>query len=144
MATENIMSGTRTNAYLSDGTLRYRPANEGTAERWLFVDDKGVIKSATAQLLAGKADINARACGVDVASALVPVSLQLANWAQKIVFLDQQSYTSFAEVFQGYETDLLSAQAKSITVDLPNTYFYMQYDLVNALKEALPELANNA
>jgi predicted protein tyrosine phosphatase len=144
MSIDNIMSGTRTNAYLSDGTLRYRPANEGTAERWLFVDDKGVIKSATAQLLAGNVNINARACGVDVQSALVPVSLQLANWAQKIVFLDPQSYDSFAEVFQDYQLDLLSAQAKSITVDLPNTYFYMQYDLVNALKQAMPELTTNA
>ena len=144
MSIDNIMSWSRTNAYLSDGTLRYRPANEGTAERWLFVDDKGVIKSATAQLLAGNVNINARACGVDVQSALVPVSLQLANWAQKIVFLDQQSYDSFAEIFQDYQLDLLSAQAKSITVDLPNTYFYMQYDLVNALKQAMPELTTNA
>jgi predicted protein tyrosine phosphatase len=143
MATENIMSGIRNNAYLSDGTLRYRPANEGTAERWLFVDDKGVVKSATAQLLAGNVSINARACGVNVKSALIPVSLQLANWAQKIVFLDQQSYDDFAEVFKDYRVDLLSAQAKSITLDLPNTYFYMQYDLVNALKAALPELSSN-
>jgi len=144
MAIENIMSWSRSNAYLSDGTLRYRPANEGTAERWLFVDDKGVVKSATAQLLAATANINARACGVDVQSALIPVSLQLANWAQKIVFLDQQSYDSFAEVFKDYRTDLLSAQAKSVTLDLPNTYFYMQFDLVNALKQGLPELTNNA
>jgi predicted protein tyrosine phosphatase len=144
MATENIMSGTRSNAYLSDGTLRYRPANEGTAQRWLFVDDKGVIKSATAQLLAGKVDINARACGVDIPSALVPVSLQLANWAQKIVFLDQQSYDAFAEVFKDYQVDVRSAQAKSVTVDLDNTYFYMQYDLINLLKQALPELVPNA
>ena len=143
MATENIMSGIRTNVYLSDGTLRYRPANEGTAARWLFVDDRGVIKSATAQLLAGNVNINARACGAEVQSALIPASLQLANWAQKIVFLDQQSYDDFAVLFQDYQLDLLSAQAKSVTLDLPNTYFYMQNDLVNALKASLPELANN-
>lgn len=144
MATEIIMSGTRTNVYLSDGTLRYRPADEGTASRWLFVDNKGVVKSATAQVLAGIAGINARACGVDINSALIPVSLQLANWAQKIVFLDQQSYDAFAAVFQDYRLDLLSAQAKSVTLDLPNTYFYMQYDLINALKAGLPELTTNA
>jgi predicted protein tyrosine phosphatase len=143
MATENIMSGVRNNAYLSDGTLRYRPADEGTATRLLFVDDKGVVKSATAQLLAGNMNINARACGVNIQSALIPVSLQLANWAQKIVFLDQQSYDDFAELFKDYRLDLLSAQAKSVTLDLPNTYFYMQNDLVNALKAELPELSSN-
>ena len=144
MATENILSGNRTYAYLSDGTLRYRPANEGTAERWLFIDDRGVIKSATGQTLAGKADINARACGVDVESCLIPVSLQLANWAQKIIFLDQWSYNKFSTVFKDYELDLLSAQAKSVTLNLNEDYFYMQPQLVTALKEALPELNYNA
>ena len=137
------MSENRSNAYLSDGTLRYRPANEGTATRMLFVDNTGVIKSATAQLLAAKANINARACGVDINSALIPVSLQLANWAQKIVFLDQQSYDKFAELFQDYPFDLQSAQGKSVTVLLTDTYFYMQPDLVTALKQGVPELVTN-
>jgi predicted protein tyrosine phosphatase len=141
MATTDILSSVRTNVYLSDGTLRYRPANEGTTPRWLFVDDNGVIKSATAQLLAAKAGINARSCGVSVQAALIPVSLQLANWAQNIVFLDQASYDKFQEVFKDYEYDLLSANAKSIVIDLTEQYFYMQPQLVIALKEALPELA---
>ncbi len=144
MATENLLSGNRSYTYLSDGTLRYRPANEGTAERWLFVDDRGVINSATGQTLANKAGINARACGVDVESCLIPVSLQLANWAQKIIFLDQWSYNKFSTVFIEYEVDLLSAQAKSVTLNLTNDYFYMQPQLVSILKEALPELNYNA
>lgn len=144
MSIENIMSWSRSNAYLTDGTLRYRPDNEGTALRWLFIDNQGVIKSATAQLLAAKVNINARACGVDVESALIPVSLQLANWAQKIVFLDQWSYNKFSTVFKDYEMDLLSAQGKSVVIDLTDDYFFMQPQLVGALKEALPELAYNA
>jgi predicted protein tyrosine phosphatase len=143
MATQDIMSMIRSNSYLTDGTLRYRAANEGTAERWLFVDNEGVIRSATAQVLASKAEINARAVGADYIQALVPISLQLANWAQKIIFLDQASYDKTAEIFQGYEYDWLSVTGKNVILDITDTYFYMQPQLITALKEALPELNYN-
>ena len=141
MATQDIMSMIRSSSYLTDGTLRYRPANENTAERWLFVDNEGVIRSATAQALAGKAEINARAVGADYTQALVPISAQLTNWAQKIIFLDQASYDKAAELFQGHEYDWLSATGKSVILDIADIYFYMSPQLVNILKEKLPELA---
>ena len=141
MATHDIMSMTRSYSYLTDGTLRYRPNNEGTAERWLFVDNEGVIRSATAQTLANKVGINARAVGAEYTSALIPISLQLANWAQKIVFLDQASYDKTAEMFQGYEYDWLSVTGKNVVLDITDIYFYMDPLLVNILKEKLPELA---
>lgn len=141
MATQDIMSMTRSYSYLTDGTLRYRPNNEGTAERWLFVDNEGVIRSATAQTLANKVGINARAVGAEYTSALIPISLQLANWAQQIVFLDQASYDKTAEMFQGYEYDWLSVTGKNVVLDITDIYFYMDPLLVNILKEKLPELA---
>ena len=141
MATQDIMSMIRSNSYLTDGTLRYRPANENTTERWLFVDNEGVIRSATAQALASKAEINARAVGADYTQALVPISAQLTNWAQKIVFLDQASYDKAAELFQGHEYDWLSATGKSVVLDIADSYFYMSPQLINILKEKLPELA---
>lgn len=141
MATQDIMSMTRSYSYLTDGTLRYRPNNEGTAERWLFVDNEGVIRSATAQTLANKVGINARAVGADYTQALIPISLQLANWAQQIVFLDQASYDKAAEMFQGYEYAWLSVTGKNVVLDITDTYFYMDPQLVNILKEKLPELA---
>lgn len=141
MATQDIMSMIRSNSYLTDGTLRYRATNEGNAYRWLFVDNEGVIRSATAQTLANRAGINARAVGADYTQALIPISLQLANWAQKIIFLDQASYDKAAELFQGNEYDWASATGKSIVLDTTDTYFYMDPLLVNILKEKLPELA---
>ena len=141
MATQDIMSMTRSYSYLTDGTLRYRPNNEGVAERWLFVDIEGVIGSATAQALASKVGINARAVGADYTQALVPISLQLATWAQKIVFLDQASYDKAAEMFQGYEHSWLSVTGKSVILNITDTYFYMDPLLVNILKDKLPELA---
>jgi predicted protein tyrosine phosphatase len=144
MATQDIMSMIRGNSYLTDGTLRYRSANEGDASRWLFVDTEGVIGSATGQALANKAGINARAVGADYLQALVPISLQLATWAQKIIFLDQASYDKAAEMFQGYEYNWLSVTGKSQILNVADTYFYMSPELVTILKEALPELNYNA
>ena len=144
MATQDIMSMIRNYSYLTDGTLRYRPNNEGLAERWLFVDIEGVIGSATGQALANKAGINARAVGADYTQALVPISMQLTTWAQKIIFLDQISYDKAAEIFQGYEYNWLSATSKSVILNIADTYFYMDPLLVNVLKEALPELNYNA
>jgi len=144
MVTQDIMSMIRGNSYLTDGTLRYRSANEGDASRWLFVDNEGVIRSATAQALANKVGINARAVGADYTQALVPISLQLANWAQKIIFLDRDSYDKAAELFQGHEYDWLSIVDKSQILDLTDTasaYFYMSSQLVTVLKEKIPELA---
>ena len=141
MATQDIMSMTRSYSYLTDGTLRYRPNNEGSAQRWLFVDTEGVIGSATGQALANKAGINARAVGADYLQALVPISMQLTSWAQKIIFLDQASYDKAAEMFQGYEYDWLSVTGKSVILDIADIYFYMSPQLVTILKEKLPELA---
>jgi len=141
MATQDIMSMIRGNSYLTDGTLRYRATNEGSAYRWLFVDNEGVIRSATAQAVANKAGINARAVGADYTQALVPISAQLTNWAQKVIFLDQASYDKAAELFQGHEYDWLSVTGKSQILDIADTYFYMDPQLVNILKEKLPELA---
>jgi predicted protein tyrosine phosphatase len=141
MATQDIMSMIRSNSYLTDGTLRYRASNEGAALRWLFVDIDGIIRSATAQALADKVGINARAVGADYTQALIPISSQLTNWAQKIIFLDQASYDKSAELFQGYDYDWASATGKSVILDTADTYFYMDPQLVNILKEKLPELA---
>ena len=144
MATQDIMSMIRSSSYLTDGTLRYRSANEGDALRWLFVDNEGVIRSATAQTLANKVGINARAVGADYTQALIPISLQLANWAQKIVFLDQDSYDKAAELFKEHEYHWSTIVDKSEILDLADTgnaYFYMSSQLVTVLKEKLPELA---
>ena len=141
MATQDIMSMIRSNSYLTDGTLRYRASNENTNLRWLFVDNEGVIRSATAQAIAGTASINARAVGADYTQALVPISAQLTNWAQQIIFLDQLSYDKTAEMFQGHEYDWLSVTGKSLVLDIADIYFYMDPLLVNILKEKLPELA---
>lgn len=117
-----------------------RPGNEGSYDRWLFVDDAGLIRSATAAWLAASVNINARAAGSVPLQSLVPLTLQLASWAQTIVFLDEQSFTNTMTLFTPYENDRLSVQGKARILNIPNSYFYRQPELILALKEQVPEL----
>ena len=70
----------------------------------------------------------------------MPLTLQLTNGAQNIVFLDQESYDNTMTLFTPYESDRLSVQAKSVILNIPNSYFYRQPELIAALKEQVPEL----
>lgn len=124
-----------------DTPIRLRPGNEGNYDRWLFVDDAGLIRSATAAYLAGKLDINARAAGAVPQQSLIPITLQLANWAQTIIFLDVESYDTTMTLFTPYAGDRLSVQGKARILNVPNQYFYRQPELISLLKEQVPEFS---
>ena len=139
MAETNFLNDITLRTNIKDGTVRYRPANEGANLRWLFVDDKGVIASATGQLMAAKININARCCGADVMQSLIPISLQLASWAQKIIIIDQANYDRCAELFKDFPSELEVLQAKSTTIVTPNTFFN-DPDIIDAIHQQIPEL----
>lgn len=124
----------------ADQQIRLSPSNQGAYPRWLFVDEAGTLRSATAAWLAGFVDINARAVGSVPQQSLVPLTLQLTTWAQNIVFLDQESYDNTMAMMTPYEGDRLSVQGKSVTLDIPNSYFFRQPELISILKEKIPEL----
>jgi predicted protein tyrosine phosphatase len=124
----------------ADQQVRLIPSNQGAYLRWLFVDEAGTLRSATAAWLAGFVDINARAAGCVPQQALVPLTLQLTTWAQNIVFMDQESYDTTMALLTPYEGDRLSVQGKSVILDIPNSYFFRQPELVSLLKQKIPEL----
>jgi predicted protein tyrosine phosphatase len=124
----------------SNVQIRLRPGNEGAYQRWLFVDDAGLIRSATAAYLASIAGINARAAGAKPLEALIPLRIQLTSWAQTVVFLDQESFDNTMTLFTPYEGDKLSLQAKSRILNIPNEFSYRQPELVTMLLDQIPEL----
>ena len=124
---------------IKDGTVRYLPANQGANLRWLFVDERGVIASATGQLMAARVNINARCCGANVMQALVPISLQLVNWAQRIIIIDQANYDRITELFADFPNELAMLQAKSTTIVAPDTFFN-DPDIIEKINQQIPEL----
>jgi predicted protein tyrosine phosphatase len=121
--------------------IRLRPGNEGDYQRWLFIDEAGTLRSATAAYLSSKLDINARAAGSIPMQSLIPITLQLASWAQTIVFLDAESYENTMTLFTPYAGDKLSIQGKARILDTTNQYFYRQPELISILKEQIPEFS---
>lgn len=121
--------------------VKLRPANENTNDRWLFVDDSGLVRSATAAALAIKSNINARAAGSLPQQSLIPVTLQLVGWAQKVIFLDQESYDNTMLLFTPYPEEKAVLEAKSQILNIPNTYFYMQSDLTDAIAAQIPDIS---
>lgn len=114
--------------------------NEGPNRRWLFVDDRGRIKSATAQVLASRKDINARAVGSNIQQALMPITMPLINWAQRIIFMDQDSFDKAKKLLENNTLDTAQLIAKATVLDIPDTFVYMEYGLQETIKQQLPEL----
>lgn len=71
------------------------------AKRLVFVCSVGMLRSPTAQIVASQMGHNARACGSDAERALIPLSANLIEWADKIVFLNFENFEESLKVFNG-------------------------------------------
>lgn len=91
------------------------------AKRLLFVCSVGMLRSPTAQMVASQNGHNARACGSDVDIALIPLSCNLINWADKIVFMSPENFEQAKMVFDpvGYKEDI---EAKAIVWNIEDDY----------------------
>ena len=114
----------------------YRSSYEGTTPKWLFCCSAGLLRSPTAARVAQELyDVNARSCCVHQ-WALIPFSMDLAVWADKIVFMDESLYI---DVKYAYERkglwDLIDT--KSSHWQIPDRYEYMNSELVGLVKQYL-------
>lgn len=112
---------------------------QGNEPRWVFVCSAGILRSASAARIAGQFGINARACGSSD-YALIPLSVNLIEWAHKIVFMmDDNKYNALRtfEPLDGYYVEQINR--KSIVWGIPDLYEYMSDPLVHAIIEKLHE-----
>ena len=97
---------------------------QGKSPRILFVCSVGMLRSATACALAIQRGWNARAVGSSDA-ALIPLSVNLIMWAEKIVFVNVENYLeSKKNTFEitGYDEDI---DLKKIIWNIPDNFDYM-------------------
>ena len=120
---------------------KYSIPDEGDFRRWLFVGEEGRVRSATAQVLASRININARAVGSNIGKALQIISLPLIYWAERIIFMDDQAYQQAQDLLASNNLDKATMVAKATILSIPKTWPYMTYDLMETLKQQLPELA---
>jgi predicted protein tyrosine phosphatase len=75
----------------------YQNSSQTSAKRFVFVCSGGLLRSPTAQVAASTLGYNARACGSNPSVALIPLTPNLVNWANKIVFMNAWNYDEAIE-----------------------------------------------
>lgn len=118
------------NADIFKTTAPYRNPYQGDSPRWLFVCSAGLLRSPTGAALAIKKGLNARSCGSSVDYALIPISANLINWADKIVFVNEDNYHQALELFADTSNLHYQLTTKSLVLDIMDMYNYNEAQLV--------------
>jgi predicted protein tyrosine phosphatase len=108
---------------------------QGNSPRWLFVCSAGLLRSPTGAAVAVKNGINARSAGSNPNYALIPVSANLINWAERIVFVNAANYLDSLDVFVGMDDLCDQIRAKSYIMDIPDIYDYNDPHLVRMFEQ---------
>lgn len=109
------------NSKIFELTAPYNNPYQGTRTRILFVCSAGLLRSPTGAHVGSLRGYNTRACGSAQEYALVPLTVNLIEWAEKIVFVNRENKFEAIYTFNhtGYEEDI---ERKSITLDIPDKY----------------------
>lgn len=116
-------------------TTPYNNPYQGRNRRWLFVCSAGLLRSPTAAQIASKYAINTRSCGTST-FALIPLSVNLVEWAHKIIFMGQDNYDDALYIFDDkYYGDMI--RRKACVWSIPDKYAYMDPDLIALIEDKL-------
>jgi predicted protein tyrosine phosphatase len=102
-------------------TAPYDNPYQGSTTRLLFVCSVGLLRSPTGAAVGIKRGYNTRSCGSDASYALIPLSVNLIEWADYIVFVNQENFNHAVKDFEavGYDANIKS---KAIVLDIPDQY----------------------
>lgn len=135
MTIQPFFEGTK-NAHIFSTTAPYDNEFQGSDPRWLFVCSAGLLRSPTGARLATLRGINARSCGSAVDWALIPISANLVNWAQKIIFVCSDNYSNTLDLFKNGDLHY-QVITKSTVLEIPDIYSYMEPALVDHFNQQL-------
>src|SRR5665213_1418780 len=103
----------------------YNNSYQGSDPRILFVCSAGLLRSATGANLFAKKGWNTRNCGT-AEYALIPISVNLLAWADKVFFMSEANFNEAIETFAKHEGALNMINKKSVTLGIPDTFEYNQ------------------
>ena len=136
MTDKYFVPGTRNDAIFKT-TAPYANPYQGHSARWLFVCSAGLLRSPTGATLAAQHGINARSCGSNFNYALIPCSANLIHWADKIVFVNPHNRDELQLEFADIPQLVEELYRKSIVLDIPDNYDYMDPKLVQIFNKQL-------
>ncbi len=101
-------------------TAPYDNVYQSNRKRWLFVCSAGMLRAPTGAAVATARGINARSCGSNTNYALIPLSVNLIMWADKIFFVHEENYMDAKITFE--DTYWPDIEAKCVVMDIPDIY----------------------
>lgn len=117
-------------------TCPYDNIYQGIRSRYLFVCSAGMLRSPTGAVVATQLGYNARACGSE-SYALIPISINLVNWAQKIFFVEESNYLQTLETFKRDWLTARMIKEKAVILEIEDQFNYMAPLLVEKFKTLL-------
>lgn len=128
-------------AKIFESNAPYDNPYQSNRPRWLFVCSVGLLRSPTAAHVAScDFNANARSCGSSVNYALIPISVNLILWAEKIFFINKENYAETCMLFEGtgYEHDI---EPKKVILDIPDEFYAYDPILIGMLQHELQKYA---
>lgn len=116
-------------------TAPYNHSAQGEFTRLLFVCSAGILRSATGANYYAKLGYNTRCCGT-ADFALIPLSVNLIQWADRIVFVNRENYREAVSKFSRLQ-DITLKLSKSIVLDIPDVFDYNDPSLIFEFKTKL-------
>jgi predicted protein tyrosine phosphatase len=102
--------------------------------RLLFICRQNRSRSATAErLFAKRTDLDVRSAGTDP-DALVRVNVNMLNWAEVIFIMDASQRRWLEREFKEHP-----ALTRIVCLDIPDIFTFLQPELVELLKERVPQ-----
>lgn len=120
-------------------TAPYNNLYQGNEQRLLFVCSVGLLRSPTCADVATKLGFNARSCGSAVNIALIPISVNLMKWADKIIFVNNQNFKQMVELFK-FDQDISEFKRKSIIWDIEDDFERNDLQLVELATSKLIQM----
>lgn len=113
----------------------YSNHHQGSDKRLLFVCSANLLRSATAQHLFAKKGYNTRGAG-SASYALIPLSVNLVKWADKIYFMTYGNFDEAQETFRvGAPQHLPMLRDKHQILEIRDIYAYNDTTLIRLLEE---------
>ena len=115
------------------------PCDDAPKHKLLFLCNQNRLRSPTAEMVFGEnPQLEVKSAGVDK-DASIPVNLELLEWADIIFVMEKRQRNIIHKKFKD-----IYRNKRIVCLYIPDDYEYMDPDLIQLLKERLPQYVKSS
>ena len=115
------------------------PSDDAPKQKLLFLCNQNRLRSPTAEkVFSENPQLDVKSAGVDN-DASVPVNLELLEWAEIIFVMEKRQRNIIHKKFKD-----IYRNKRIVCLYIPDDYEYMDPDLIQLLKERLPQYVESS